>query len=112
MLTPSIIGWCILFLLSVWDLVAVLPSFGPLRVILKMLDKRGQEIPNVFVYSTFIHWKRDNKTQEAEERPFLNINSNNNNNNEIRQVNQTKRKYDEENSPKLGIGDFVFIVYL
>ncbi len=134
-LTPIWIGWAMLVILSIWDLFAVLPEYGPLNMIIKILDKRGQKLPNALIYSIYLHWPaleklvknlKSNVQQDLEAKISLSINQNNNNNttekiivdetqiNEIETVqpmipNETSETdQDIDDGPKLGIGDFVF----
>jgi hypothetical protein len=121
--TQPLTGWAMLALLSVWDLIAVVPKHGPLNMIIRIMDKRGQSLPTALIYSTFFHWRYFTR-----DRTWVNTNLNNNNE-ETRamqtdsQVNQIIKTYlavsehrdvaeekphDDDDGPKLGIGDFVF----
>lgn len=120
-LTPIWLGWSMLLILSFWDLIAVLPKYGPLNMIIRILDTRGQSLPNALIYSTFLKW---NYFRYLKESRVLLENSNKNNNNSLevdRQVDTILRTFsantqnytndnleNEEDGPKLGIGDFVF----
>lgn len=101
-LTPTWLGWSMLVLLSLWDIGAVLPKYGPLNLIIKILDKRKQSLPSALIYSTYLEWKwwlTDVSTDLEEDE-----NANNNNNVSF----QTSSSSKDESGPKLGIGDFVF----
>eukprot|EP00833_Pecoramyces_ruminatium_P016833 jgi/Orpsp1_1/1190865/evm.model.d7180000081735.1 len=41
----SIVTWIFLVVLAIWDLIAVLTPFGPLRLLLKYSEENNQEIP-------------------------------------------------------------------
>ena len=108
-------GWLILVILSIWDLFAVLPKYGPLNLIIKILDKRGQNIPNALIYSTYFEWSHLNASIQKFNKPFENFvkNLNQNNNNLVENNLIESQTFDIninqlENDPKLGIGDFVF----
>ena len=133
-LTPIWIGWGMLAILSIWDLFAVLPEYGPLNMIIKILDKRGQKLPNALIYSVYFDWPamkklklakqlKSNNQNDLELNTFLQTNENNNNNNERGPIrimpvdsidaiettqSETKIDDDDDDGPKLGIGDFVF----
>ena len=112
-------GWLILVILSIWDLFAVLPKYGPLNLIIKILDKRGQNIPNALIYSTYLEWSHLNVSIQKLNEPFEtlaeNLNQNNNNfaendliENQMNITDNNLNMNELENDPKLGIGDFVF----
>ncbi|KAJ3204753.1 hypothetical protein HDU82_005632, partial [Entophlyctis luteolus] len=42
---PSITSWILLSLLAVWDLIAVLCPYGPLRLLIESSQKHNREIP-------------------------------------------------------------------
>ena len=56
-LTPLWMGWLMLTALSVWDAIAVIPKYGPLNTIIRILEKRGKKLPTALVYSTYFEWR-------------------------------------------------------
>jgi len=44
--------WAVLFLMAVWDLIAVLCPFGPLRVLIELTEEKGIKVPDALIYST------------------------------------------------------------
>lgn len=119
-LTSFWFGWLMLIILCVWDLCAVLPKYGPLNMIIRTLEKRGQSIPSALIYSVYFQWTLNNKnTSKNDEESSMNedvkhieqLNLNYSNNNEAVDQN-LEVNLKEENSPKLGLGDFVFYSYL
>ena len=113
-LTSFWIGWLMLIILCVWDLFAVLPKYGPLNMMIRTLEKRGQSIPSALIYSFYFQWILNDKTHATEDKDVmdkLHVNLNFSNNNKI--ANEGDRiQFEEKNKPKLGLGDFVFYSYL
>lgn len=52
---PSLVTWILLAFLAIWDLVAVLCPFGPLRIMLESARDQGQEIPSALVYTAMVY---------------------------------------------------------
>ncbi|KAI8897360.1 Presenilin-domain-containing protein [Globomyces pollinis-pini] len=51
---PALVTWSLLGFLAVWDLIAVLCPYGPLRVMLESSQANGTQIPNALIYSAMI----------------------------------------------------------
>ena len=48
---PELVTWILLAFLAIWDLVAVLCPFGPLRILIESAQRQGTEIPNALIYT-------------------------------------------------------------
>jgi presenilin 1 len=48
---PELVSWILLAFLAVWDLIAVLCPFGPLRILIESAQRQGTEIPNALIYT-------------------------------------------------------------
>jgi len=44
--------WAMLFLMAIWDLIAVLCPYGPLRLLIEMTEEKGISVPDALIYST------------------------------------------------------------
>jgi presenilin 1 len=51
---PGLVTWILLGFLAVWDLVAVLLPYGPLRVMIEAAQEHNQEIPAAIIYTTMV----------------------------------------------------------
>jgi hypothetical protein len=52
---PSLVSWLLLVFLTIWDLVAVLCPFGPLRVMLESAQANNQDLPAAMLYTGIVH---------------------------------------------------------
>ncbi|XP_054169332.1 1-phosphatidylinositol 4,5-bisphosphate phosphodiesterase gamma-1-like [Oppia nitens] len=113
--------WILLGVLVIWDIVAVLCPFGPLRLLIKTLetqkkkDGKPMTFPPGLLYSTVITSvfnsvyilavaDKDNNIQsvgnkETEIKPM---------DTSIKEGNKSNNETKTKNRPKLGLGDFVF----
>eukprot|EP00842_Homolaphlyctis_polyrhiza_P002286 jgi/Hompol1/3058/HPOL_000025-RA len=48
---PDLVTWILLALLAVWDLIAVLCPYGPLRMLIESAQESGQRLPSALIYS-------------------------------------------------------------
>ena len=48
---PELVTWILLAFLAIWDLIAVLCPFGPLRILIESAQRTGTEIPNALIYT-------------------------------------------------------------
>lgn len=51
---PSLVTWILLSFLAVWDLVAVLCPYGPLRIMIESAQQNNIELPSALIYTTAI----------------------------------------------------------
>lgn len=104
--------WTLLAILAVWDLIAVLCPFGPLKMLVESSREQNRDVP-ALLYSVNMVWlmahgsyddrKQDN--QEYLEKRYRELQ-------DRRQRENQKEEFDEEDEEetglKLGLGDFVF----
>ncbi|KAI9209590.1 Presenilin-domain-containing protein, partial [Polychytrium aggregatum] len=91
--TPALTTWILLVLLAIWDLIAVLCPFGPLRVLIETAKKEDREIP-ALLYSGITACCRSANAASTEGAEPENQDED--------------EEDDEKNGLKLGLGDFVF----
>ena len=51
-IAPEWIAWAILPLLALWDILAVLLPFGPLYLLINLLEERRLKVPAMMIYTT------------------------------------------------------------
>ncbi|KAI3378070.1 hypothetical protein SNEBB_007172 [Seison nebaliae] len=68
--------WILVGFLIVWDLIAVLCPFGPLKLMVNIVDRSGGKLPNVLIYHTII-MRGMKLTKSASRRKLGNFNNNN-----------------------------------
>ncbi|KAJ1336887.1 hypothetical protein BSLG_001528 [Batrachochytrium salamandrivorans] len=51
---PDLVTWILLGLLAIWDLIAVLCPYGPLRMLLESAQTQNQELPAALLYSAMV----------------------------------------------------------
>uniref|UniRef100_A0A6G3MEX8 Presenilin n=1 Tax=Henneguya salminicola TaxID=69463 RepID=A0A6G3MEX8_HENSL len=51
---PEWTGWVVLIVLVVWDLIAVLTPFGPLKLLVDMASERGESLFPALIFKTMI----------------------------------------------------------
>jgi presenilin 1 len=52
---PAITSWILLALLAIWDLVAVLCPYGPLRILIENSQRNQREIPALLYSGIYTH---------------------------------------------------------
>ncbi|ORE07469.1 Presenilin-domain-containing protein [Rhizopus microsporus var. microsporus] len=88
--------WILLGLLAIWDLIAVLCPFGPLRLLIESSKNQQREVP-ALLYSVNAVWLMMASAGEHFNQPSSSA--------------RNSREYQstvERNGLKLGLGDFVF----
>ncbi|KAI8908309.1 Presenilin-domain-containing protein [Gorgonomyces haynaldii] len=127
---PSLVAWIMLVLLAVWDLIAVLCPYGPLRVMLEASQQNNQELPAALIYTVAI-WMMAEPSRPREQvvavlepartvpkeqaESFASALSSRDNLERIEErpltqvdLDQVEEEEEEESGLKLGLGDFVF----
>lgn len=97
----SEVGWALLVILIIWDMIAVLTPCGPLNLLIKLLKSRQKQnekvfLPPVMIYNTVIFNSIINE-QDMQQTSNKTIHDSDTD--------------DETNSPyrpSLGMGDFIF----
>lgn len=133
---PDWTTWVLLALISVWDLVAVLCPFGPLRILVETAHERNEPIMPGLIYSSTMAWivnaaddvpagqpnDSGNYRLEGQSNPNFTLNPNHTTDEQVRdnQGNNTtnnsqltarslsSESVEEERGVKLGLGDFIF----
>lgn len=132
---PEWTGWAILFVISVWDLIAVLCPYGPLRMLVETAHERGDRniLPGI-IYSamayeqpteaTEIEQSEVHETSQTDEATPINqaptvtnqpTNSSSGPSSSAptsrttsNETNPVTEDDDEDSGVKLGLGDFIF----
>lgn len=119
---PEWTSWVLLALISIWDLIAVLCPFGPLRILVETSQERNDTLMPGLIYSSTMVWFvnmadiEDNGSVEGSENHLITERENS-----ARQAaaalgsSQKERKRNSissletgERGVKLGLGDFIF----
>lgn len=112
---PEWTGWALLFALVIWDLIAVLCPYGPLRLLVEEAQRRGdREILPGMIYSAMAYEAKDRNDGDApDEESKRRVVSESEEISSPREVNlqrvdHTSGLEDEDNGVRLGLGDFIF----
>jgi presenilin 1 len=62
---PSLVTWILLSFLAVWDLIAVLCPYGPLRIMIESAQQNNIELPSALIYTTAISFMADIDRDES-----------------------------------------------
>ncbi|EGF81458.1 hypothetical protein BATDEDRAFT_10859 [Batrachochytrium dendrobatidis JAM81] len=104
---PDLVTWILLGLLAIWDLIAVLCPFGPLRLLLESAQTQDQQLPAALLYTDLSSRGIELETMGDIRQNHPGINTSNHDNYEIPPV-VDDTDDDEDSGLKLGLGDFVF----
>lgn len=105
---PDWTAWAVLFVISVWDLVAVLCPKGPLRVLVETAQERNEPIFPALIYSSTVLYAyvfataADQDPAPSEEQQPIHTPANNSVRSRAEQIPE------EDRGVKLGLGDFIF----
>lgn len=121
---PEWSGWLILFVVSVWDLIAVLCPYGALRMLVEEAQDRGERnimpalIYSAMAYNDITVVDNQNCTEQIdvngatirqqEERPLEPAPVVSSTVQPTRRSQRPEEEDDEENGVRLGLGDFIF----
>ncbi|CAD5120394.1 DgyrCDS8965 [Dimorphilus gyrociliatus] len=133
---PDWTTWVLLALISVWDLVAVLCPFGPLKILVETAHERNEQIMPGLIYSSTMAWivnaaddvpaaqggNTETHRLEGRTNPNFGVDSNQtadvpaqnnqgdnaNNNSQLAMRSLSSESVEEERGVKLGLGDFIF----
>ncbi|WKX97905.1 hypothetical protein Q1695_013532 [Nippostrongylus brasiliensis] len=106
---PQWTCWVLLIVLALWDLFAVLTPCGPLKILVEIAEKRGEDLMPALIYTGSMSEGGNSqvstqKTQTSDEnanKPEPGVES-------LRVPNFAKSQEEEERNIRLGLGDFIF----
>merc|ERR1711981_1149518 len=119
---PEWTTWAVLGVISVWDLIAVLCKYGPLRMLVEEAQERGNtEILPALIYSAMAYEERPRPDRQGEQTPLSedekSHSASQTSSPEIRRPQRADvsangpradSEDDEQTGVKLGLGDFIF----
>lgn len=112
---PEWTTWVVLFVISIWDLVAVLTPRGPLRILVELAEERNEQIFPALIYSSTVVYLM-NRTESVESttdsqngftRTWVEEHQRQQPPGEDVTVGRRLMDQDEK-GVKLGLGDFIF----
>ncbi|XP_050536605.1 presenilin homolog [Daktulosphaira vitifoliae] len=109
---PEWTTWAVLFVISIWDLVAVLTPRGPLRILVELAEERNEQIFPALIYSSTVVYmmnRSDSTDTTDSQNGFTNTWVEERRQPQTQEVTVVRRPIDEdEKGVKLGLGDFIF----
>jgi presenilin 1 len=112
--------WALLALLAIWDLIAVLCPYGPLKILVESSQQQNREVPALLYSVTMLYFMAKDETFEMRGRehealeasngtiPVKDVASNIPESRAGTPANVIEEEEEEERGLKLGLGDFVF----
>lgn len=112
---PEWTTWVVLFVISIWDLVAVLTPRGPLRILVELAEERNEQIFPALIYSSTVVYLM-NRSESVEsttdsQNGFTRtwVEEHQRQQPPAEEVRVGRRLMDQdEKGVKLGLGDFIF----
>ncbi|CAH1722851.1 presenilin homolog [Aphis gossypii] len=110
---PEWTTWVVLFVISIWDLVAVLTPRGPLRILVELAEERNEQIFPALIYSSTVVYMM-NRSDSVDsttdsQNGFTRTWVEEHQQPQTEEVRVCRRLMDEEDKGvKLGLGDFIF----
>lgn len=109
---PEWTTWVVLFVISIWDLIAVLTPRGPLRILVELAEERNEQIFPALIYSSTVVYmmnRSDSTNTTDSQNGFTRTWVEEHQQPQTEEVRMVRRPIDEdEKGIKLGLGDFIF----
>lgn len=109
---PEWTTWVVLFVISIWDLIAVLTPRGPLRILVELAEERNEQIFPALIYSSTVVYmmnRSDSTNTTDSQNGFTRTWVEEHRQPQTEEVRVVRRPMDEdEKGIKLGLGDFIF----
>ncbi|VVC40080.1 Peptidase A22A, presenilin,Presenilin/signal peptide peptidase [Cinara cedri] len=112
---PEWTTWVVLFVISIWDLVAVLTPRGPLRILVELAEERNEQIFPALIYSSTVVYminrsdSVDSTTDSQNGFTRTWVEEHQRQQPPLEEIKVCRRIMDQdEKGVKLGLGDFIF----
>lgn len=112
---PEWTTWVVLFVISIWDLVAVLTPRGPLRILVELAEERNEQIFPALIYSSTVVYMMnrsdsvDSTTDSQNGFTRTWVEEHQRQQPPAEEIRVGRRLMDQdEKGVKLGLGDFIF----
>jgi presenilin 1 len=70
---PVLVTWILLGFLAVWDLIAVLCPYGPLRIMIESAQRQNVDIPDALIYSAMVWMMATPGSPPKDQPPVLEL---------------------------------------